>query len=830
MKTRRWKDVVIGVFFIILTVVCFRKYFFSRQVPLPFNLLVSYYAPWKFEAWEGYPSGVPNKPLGFDNIKLFYPFRRFTIDTFKSGKWPLWNPYVFSGNVHIASYQAAVFHPMSFIYFLLPLADSWSFMVIIQPILCAWFLYLFLRSLSVSHSSSVFGAVCFAFSGWMISMWQEVLVQIHSLMWLPLGLYASNILWKKKQNVLGVFILTLALSFSVLSGFLQMSIYVYATIILWNLYLWLKDEKHSRTPLYSVGGAILLSALLTAIHWVPGFEAYLASPRGRVNAAFLFEQFLSPIYFLLTYIVPDFWGSPGTYNYFSPTRYIQERTIFIGLFGFLFGYYAVLKKLPHPFGFWKIYTLVTLSLGLALPTSWIWHTLNIPILSVAMPARIFALSTLGLSILAAWGLDSFIREKSWRTIKIPIFAATAVVAVLWVFVMIMRYVSSQYEPIMTMCTEHSSSVLGYVCPLLGGFDQKTVTLYATVSLRNLFLPTFFLLSAWFSLIVFRTRRRLLIITVIGVTVIGSVYFASKMLYFSDRTFEYPETIPIKKLKELSGLYRVWTYGDAYVFRNILSHFYIYSPEGYDALFSHSYGELLHAIRTDGVITGDTYRTDANLSEMGQSELMSSNPYRLREMSIIGVKYMLEVKTTGPNDVPADIRFPPESFSVAWEDDLWRIWEYRDVFPRAFAAHSYIVASEKDEASKYLFDPEVDLRKTVILDREPLKAVTGDPSSGPSNVEIITYESDRVTLQAEMAEDGLVFLSDTYFPGWNVYVDGQKDMLYKANYAFRAVIVPKGLHSVEFIYEPASFRLGVLLTVSGMCLTVGFVLLRRRYPV
>ena len=54
--------------------------------------------------------------------------------------------------------------------------------------------------------------------------------------------------------------------------------------------------------------AFLIAILITAIQWVGAFEAYLLSSRGVVNAKFLFDQFLSPVTHLITFIVPDFWG------------------------------------------------------------------------------------------------------------------------------------------------------------------------------------------------------------------------------------------------------------------------------------------------------------------------------------------------------------------------------------------------------------------------------------------------------------------------------------------------------------------------------------------
>ena len=95
--------------FLLFSVFVFRDYVFKKKVLFPANLLVSFYSPWRQYSWEGYPNGPPNKPIGFDDLRLFYPYRKLTLDQMKSGQWPLWNPYTFSGNVHLATYQSAVF-------------------------------------------------------------------------------------------------------------------------------------------------------------------------------------------------------------------------------------------------------------------------------------------------------------------------------------------------------------------------------------------------------------------------------------------------------------------------------------------------------------------------------------------------------------------------------------------------------------------------------------------------------------------------------------------------------------------------------------------------
>ena len=56
------------------------------------------------------------------------------------------------------------------------------------------------------------------------------------------------------------------------------------------------------------------------------------------------------------------------------------------------------------------------------------------------------------------------------------------------------------------------------------------------------------------------------------------------------------------------------------------------------------------------------------------------------------------------------------------------------------------------------------------------------------------------------------LTDTWFPGWRVRVDGRETTLWRADHAFRAVWVPAGRHEVEIRFEPRSLKVGLLVSV------------------
>jgi uncharacterized membrane protein YfhO len=67
----------------------------------------------------------------------------------------------------------------------------------------------------------------------------------------------------------------------------------------------------------------------------------------------------------------------------------------------------------------------------------------------------------------------------------------------------------------------------------------------------------------------------------------------------------------------------------------------------------------------------------------------------------------------------------------------------------------------------------------------------------------------------MACDGMLVLSDTYYPGWKAYVDGKTVSIHEVNFVMRGILVPVGAHEIEFRYRPGSFYAGAAMSVSGI---------------
>jgi uncharacterized membrane protein YfhO len=70
----------------------------------------------------------------------------------------------------------------------------------------------------------------------------------------------------------------------------------------------------------------------------------------------------------------------------------------------------------------------------------------------------------------------------------------------------------------------------------------------------------------------------------------------------------------------------------------------------------------------------------------------------------------------------------------------------------------------------------------------------------------------VQINAHLSEPGVLVLTDAFYPGWKVFVGGKEQKILRANYLFRGVELRAGNHEVEFVYDPISFKIGLLISL------------------
>jgi uncharacterized membrane protein YfhO len=76
-------------------------------------------------------------------------------------------------------------------------------------------------------------------------------------------------------------------------------------------------------------------------------------------------------------------------------------------------------------------------------------------------------------------------------------------------------------------------------------------------------------------------------------------------------------------------------------------------------------------------------------------------------------------------------------------------------------------------------------------------------------------------------DAFLVLSEVFYPGWEARLDGREVEILCANYIFRAVLVPRGEHTVSLRYRPRSVLWGALLTGVFVVLTIIMLTSKRK---
>jgi hypothetical protein len=127
-------------------------------------------------------------------------------------------------------------------------------------------------------------------------------------------------------------------------------------------------------------------------------------------------------------------------------------------------------------------------------------------------------------------------------------------------------------------------------------------------------------------------------------------------------------------------------------------------------------------------------------------------------------------------------------------------------------------------------------ETAIVDQRFIEhvqdiTVTKDRAG---NIELTEYQPNYLKYDFNAASNQFTVFSDIYYnKGWNAYIDGEPIPHFRVNYVLRAMIVPKGKHTIEFKFEPKSYYMGNKVSLASSLLLIlaiagyGFMQFRKR---
>lgn len=108
-------------------------------------------------------------------------------------------------------------------------------------------------------------------------------------------------------------------------------------------------------------------------------------------------------------------------------------------------------------------------------------------------------------------------------------------------------------------------------------------------------------------------------------------------------------------------------------------------------------------------------------------------------------------------------------------------------------------------------------------------VQSDLSDDGDKLRGIQWRANGVSLTvADAPANRILLFTDADYPGWHAAVDGEKTSIYRANDAFKAILIPPGTHQVQFKFRPRTVYagLGISGATLGLLLALAFLFSRR----
>ena len=152
-----------------------------------------------------------------------------------------------------------------------------------------------------------------------------------------------------------------------------------------------------------------------------------------------------------------------------------------------------------------------------------------------------------------------------------------------------------------------------------------------------------------------------------------------------------------------------------------------------------------------------------------------------------------------------------------------IYENLGVLPRFFLVSRVRHAANMDQALATLRSRDFDARGEAIVEG-PLPDVRGAATAVAGSVRVIEYGARQFELQTDAAAPSFLVTSETAYPGWHAWVDGQERAPLTTDVAFRGMAVPAGKHTVKMRFDPPILWRSAWVTLAacaGLLLAVWF---------
>jgi hypothetical protein len=741
-----------------------------------------------------------------DAAAYFLPMKAALADMVRAGEWPWWNPWLRNGLPFYANPQVGLFYPPSALFYLLstPLAFNW--VVILHFVLLATGFYAWLRGAGRSRTAAALAGLAIAWGGYAVSM-TTYLNNLQALAWIGWTWWAwERWLAGRAPRWLALTALGFALEF--LAGEPQTAVLTAAVAL---LLAWTRPSRDAlarrdlATPLMALGAAALAALLVSAIQLVPTGELFLRSQRGvGLPTGEILAWSLDPtqVYNLL---LPrhlqgpdgmfDLRGVPVSAHPWVFTSYLGVGIVALAVAGIDRG--SARRALA-----WIALAAagVFLALGEHNPVVSALADLPLGLKTFRYPEKMLLLPAIAVPVLAATGIDRVRdRPEAGRRLVVVATAIAGLALAGWIVAEAGGF----------------AAVLGPSPALLPGARPAQVVEGLAWGFRHV---------AFIAIVVAGVAilgRRLEAGVAVGLlAIVAAVDLAianpqAAGLVPSRLFRERPavlENLPLEELRTSARIRTTPLGEDAWGWYTVTGislatqQYFLFQTMGPNLSMAHQ------VLAQDGV---EAFRPR---SDDIQAEILEELPLPLQ------VRYLRLQSTKWVWWRPILVEgLEPESR----EENVHGLYRFRvvDELPRAYLVGHVVVEPDSLAVLNRFIAGGEDPHRIAYVSEAP--GLDGPEVRVNGSVRWLPGNNHSVRLDVDAPIRSLLVLTDTWYPGWTVTVDGEKAPLRRVNWHFKGVVLEPGERHVRFDYRPRGIVPAAIVSAFGLALLVGVVVVGGR---
>ncbi len=768
-----------------------------------------------------HPLLVGSNPQLVDGVTVFEPFLQYTRSQLPH--LPLWDPYIMGGMPYLADMQSAIFSPFSLPAYVLPFWWSLGVIAVMKVVVAATGTYLLARALKMGQAGAFMAGLVFGFGLFLIAWIPWPLDNVFPL--IPWMLYATERL-VRRPGVLSASGLAALVALQFFGGHPESSVYALFAVVGYFVLRLLQGagggvlatvgEARRRgtsrlaalagcipRPVVSFVCALVVGTALAGVVLLPFLELLhnssdlTARPRSQVHvqAKYVFAAFL-PRYF------------PGSFEI--------ETAFYAGALPLMLAFAALLRPRVERVA---VAVVGAASLLVVLGIQPLFALAGrTPGLEQTYLSRLTIIYLLCLALLAGWGLDDLVRRRPSRRVAVSIGALAVVLALLPLVVVAgTRATSWRYL--------HQAVDIAW-------FFAATPFPHAAHVVPIVRLTA---LVVWLTVAGFAAALLLLRLTrvlparafaLLAMALVVGDLFQAGMGYnpaIPQSNATQPVTGAISYLQHqgTSRYVGVTPYNTTVPLPpDVNIRYGLTDLRGYDLPVISRFADLWtrYVAPATPLLPEDTPSVPLTVYN-------TLAPSTMRVLSLFGVRDLLEQKHEPPPNIPG--------LTVAYDGPDATIYANPAALPRTWLVGAQeVLASPRAQLAR-IGAPGFRPRQAVVTGTALPGLAQAPTAAPPGTAHITSYGAERVAVTAHAARPGELVLSDTWYPGWQVTVNGRPEPIDEVDYLLRGVAVPAGTDHVVFAYDPVSFRHGWELSLGAAVVlavaVVGALVVRRRRP-